>query len=413
MLKVEINSAGITPAFRPTNILTPELEVPLNNVRLLDTYLDTRSILAFSVTSTVAKNMASETIKKKLLIAVVYGDEDLASKIIKFHPKLLLDTSATAIDPSGKKIQGQTPLQAAISAGDVDMVQRLKAVLQQNVQRGIKLSFDPESEIQRQIIAVYPDGIDSEEETQKVQAKKFKDSMLMDLFNKINIATPEQVEFELNNPGQDNADSLLNAALHNFRAQFTSTSNQERIFNIYYLLAAFELNDEQFNNFNGDFDSDDKWNRRRLFWRQVIGYIQRHLPACYLQAFAQGIYDIVKHQKKLKRSFKFIDEKDLYMCAVDGDLKLGYEYVAGNSGRQLVLRGFVGWGESEIISKFIADKKIRLKEFMNRGEDNKEVIRNSKAATRFTPCFNMMVTIAIAAAAAIAYNEVKKLRLSL
>jgi hypothetical protein len=54
-----------------------------------------------------------------LLSAVVSGNEYLARKIVKAHPELLLNASATVTDLSGKEIKGLTPLQAAMCAGDI------------------------------------------------------------------------------------------------------------------------------------------------------------------------------------------------------------------------------------------------------------------------------------------------------
>jgi hypothetical protein len=233
----------------------------------------------------------------------IEGWHTKARKIITSRPELLIDSSATVKDISGKEIEGLTPLQAAICAWDVDMVQMMEEVFYQKILSRVTLSVEPKIVIQGQFEAIYPNGdIDLVETAQKVQAQEFKTYKLNEIFAAINAATDEQVQAEKTNPGQ-HTDSQLNAALHNFRQQFAATSNGERIFNPFYLLKAFELYDEQFDNFTGNDQS--KWNRRNLFWCQIIGYIQRHLPACYLQAFAQGIYYIVENNEKLQRNFKF------------------------------------------------------------------------------------------------------------
>ena len=337
-----------------------------------------RSIVAFSEASRAAQRMSSDVRKKHALkslwTAMVGGNEDLVRKIVTSRPELLLDLSAIVTDISGKEIKELTPLQAAICAGDVDMVQAIKEVLHQKLQRGVTLSFEPELEMQRQFKLIYPNGVDSEETEQQVKAQEFKTSMLNHIFTAINAATVVQVKFELNTPGINNTDSPLNTALHDFRKQFTATSNLEQIFNPFYLLNAFAMYDEQFDNFNGN--ENDKWDKRNLFWRQVVGYIQRHLPACYLQAFAQGIYSIVRDREKLRRDrdreklrrdFEFRYDKGFYMRAAVGDLNnLGYKYAASG----VAARPVSPYPDPRIsfsgraFSKIIADKKIRFGELI-------------------------------------------------
>lgn len=258
---------------------------------------------------------------KILLLAVVYGNEDLAKEIIISRPELLQDKSATATDPSGKEIENLTPLQAALCAGDDDMVRMMKEVV-------------PELDILSQFSEISAHRtIDEVKAEQKDKAQKFKTQVSENVFNlarifaEINAATDAEVQAELDAPGQ-HKDSQLNAALRNFRQQFDAISNQ-KIFSPYDLLAAFELYKEQFDNFGGNPDSQWQQNRRRLFWVQVIGYIQRHLPACYLQAFSQSLYYIIEHNKKLERNFEFQMDKGFYIRAHDGDLNnLGYKYAA-------------------------------------------------------------------------------------
>jgi hypothetical protein len=266
-----------------------------------------------------------KNVTESLLTAVAYGNEDLVRSIVTSNPELILDSSAIVIDISGKEIKELTPLQAAICAGDVGMVQMIKEVLHDKLQNGVKLSFDPDLEIQRQFEKVFPNGIIAVEMTQKFQAEKFKTSALNEIFSAINAATDEQIEFELDNPARKIPNSLLNTALNKFRAEFMARSIRDQIFNPFYLLAAFEFYGEQFDKFKCSNLRD--CNRRDLFWRQVIGYIQRHLSACYLQAFAQGIYPIVEKGEKLNRDFEYAHYKGSYMRADIRSLdRLGFEY---------------------------------------------------------------------------------------
>ena len=304
-------------------------EVVLTSIHFLENYLDAHSILAFSETCFTALRMSYKIILKELLSAVVCGNEYLVRKIVASRPELLLNPSAIVKDLSGKEIKNLTPLQAAICACDVDMVKAIKEILHQKLQSGVTLSFNPEFEMQSQFKIIYPNGVDSVETAQKVKAKEFKTSTLETIFDAINTATVVQVKFELETPGETNSDSKLNTALHNFREQFTTTSNLEQISNLFYLQNAFEFYDEKFDNFIGN--EKAKWYKRDLFWRQIIGYIQRHLPACIWQAYAsrQCIFNIVDDGVKLKRNFQF-----LFMCSSPPLDKLGYNFA-------------VGWGREE------------------------------------------------------------------
>lgn len=339
MLK-KTKGADTTPEGRPRKSRLERAEGTLESTGLLTQFLTTEELVQLSKASTTTRQMTADARKKqaleKLLSAVVCGNEALARKIVTSRPELLLDSSAIVTDLSGKEIKGLTPLHAAICAGDVDMVQMMQEVLQQKLQSGVQLGFEPEVEMQRQFTAIYPDAIDSAAAAQQATGESFKASDLRVIFDAINAAQDEEVQAELINPGQELPGSALNKALRDFRAQFTDLSNQEQIFNPFYLLKAFELYAEQFDDYNGNANSGDQWNRRMLFWRQIIGYMQRHLPACYLQAFAQGIYYIANGGEKLKRDFEFRHDKGFYMRPALGDLNnLGYRWApaAGRAGR--------------------------------------------------------------------------------
>lgn len=50
----------------------------------------------------------------------------------------------------------------------------------------------------------------------------------------------------------------------------------------------------------------DAWNLNQcsLFWRQVIGYLERLLPAVVAQAFCQGLYNLLENKEPPARAFK-------------------------------------------------------------------------------------------------------------
>lgn len=97
----------------------------------------------------------------------------------------------------------------------------------------------------------------------------------------------------------------------------------------------------------------------RICWQQIIGYIQRHLPACYSQAFAQGIYDIVDGKEQLKRDFEFRYNKRFYMRSGGGDLNnLGYKWAVGS--RYAFMCGVCGFGAPLFFKNYCEQKKSGL-----------------------------------------------------
>ncbi len=59
------------------------LEGKLPCTSLLGEYLDTRSLVAFSQTCKTAQRISYDALLKRLLIAVVFGDEKLAKKLLQ------------------------------------------------------------------------------------------------------------------------------------------------------------------------------------------------------------------------------------------------------------------------------------------------------------------------------------------
>lgn len=339
------------------------IEGIITNSNFLDSRSGAANILAFSATgqnvqyelSDVSKQQASHELIN-LLTAVAHGDEGSVKKIITSNPELLLNSSATVTDLSGKKIESLNSVEVAICACDVDMLWMMKQVL-------------PELDLCRQFMNIYPGGdIRSVEKAQEARAEEIKSSLLNDIFTAINIATPAEVRAELDNPGVINEASPLNAALHKFRKQFSETSNQDLIFNPFYMLSAFEFYNEKVGKVNGNLQ--DQWNKVDLLWRQVIGFVQRHLPACYLQAFAQGVYKIAYDGDKLQRKFEFLDDdKKFSMNSAAGEpfKGLGFDFGAlAGMGRRAGLRRDGLGDDRAVFEQLLLTKKSGLENLFTR-----------------------------------------------
>lgn len=353
----------------------------------------------------------------RLLRQTVYGNEFFVNVLLEVKPKLFLDKDAIVTDLSGKKIAGLTSLQAALCAGDMALVHMIIEVLYKKQREGVlDLSIEElQNEIRRQILEIYPNGVGAVEEIQYAQAEEFTKE-LEKIFKAINNVSPDYISSELDCPGRllntpahepsINARQRaviafsFNKMFHEFRESVDKIS-QERIFNPFLLLLAFMFYDRNFNEFN----REKAHNRRALFWRQIIGYMQRHLPANYWQEFARGIH---YSDEKLSRSFEFKNEKNRYMRAFENDIKagsgLGYKFAARGDGK-----GFGDGGAMSVelatsagsarYAKFLENKSIKIVE-LTFSDNYGKLVRDSKPAI-FAPYFKAFVKTAATVAASV------------
>lgn len=97
--------------------------------------------------------------------------------------------------------------------------------------------------------------------------------------------------------------SKLRAALIQFRKDHAlGVLVQPRMhYNYPTLIQAFEKLDQEWDNL----ENGDNYDKCDLVWRQVIGYLQRGLPAIDRFAFAQGLYDLVENKQPSKRTNRY------------------------------------------------------------------------------------------------------------
>ena len=213
---------------------------------------------------------------------------------MRSNPLLLLE-KAKVKDYSGRKIYGSA-LQLALGAEDVRYHDDEECMAEM-IQRYLSKLPKGEEIMAEQIAAQFPKGYEEQEkarETNDLQAlEKVIDAIAI---------------------SQNDAD--CEGALQAFRdyLQPHGTIKTGKHFNAQLLVKAFDLYDRNYYRFDGD-DS----RKNNLCWRKVIGYIQRFLPACYAQAFCQGIYSIVEGKEKLTRNLKFRDDKNVAFFPLDSD----------------------------------------------------------------------------------------------
>lgn len=230
--------------------------------------------------TTAAQRIHSDAVNP-ILQQVVYGEENRVEDTLEAiknnaaQLSALLSDTGTVKDYSDRTITGMTLLLAAAAAGDIDMCLMLK-------------NYMAPEEFATQLTEIFPEGIEAHESEQQRNTFNF-DAILA----AIRAANTRALDAALNKT--DNGSALCRA-LEKFRRQFTEISNNEKIFNPQHLLRAFEVYNALWNQCERD-GSDHDYQKRDLFWRQIIGFCQRFMPACYAQAFSQGLYYLVKEDQ--------------------------------------------------------------------------------------------------------------------
>ena len=247
-----------------------------------------------------------------LLQHVVRGEETEAESLLQIDPELLLE-SGIVRDYSNRIIFG-TALQIAAGAEDVRYQQNEKCMAEM-IQRYWKRLSKGDVKIATQIQKQYPEGYAIQEETRIVNDSEALHKVIDAIAN---AALGDDCE----------------AALQAFRKylQPNVVFKTGRHFNTYLLIQAFKLYDDNYSRFGG-WDSE----KNNLCWRKVIGYIQRFLPACYAQAFCQGIHYIVEEDEPLSRCLRFRDNNKAVFFPLDSDprFRLGYDFAVDEYGRAL------------------------------------------------------------------------------
>ncbi|HSW69928.1 MAG TPA: hypothetical protein VLI69_07265 [Gammaproteobacteria bacterium] len=217
---------------------------------------------------------------------VVYGKEEGALQMLRGNHRLV-EEKATVVDYSGREVDNATPFQAALRAGDDIMAYKIKIIYLEHNPR------DGQAVLNAQFNEVFPDGCIAHLETQTTSANNFERNYLNPLVDAITNASDADLQAALNK--RDNG-SALSRALTVFKNEFDALSRREKVFNPCHLQKVFAKYDKKFNAW---YHPD--WSRLDLFWRQVIGWEERYLPANYAQQFCVGL----TKYGSLPRKFKF------------------------------------------------------------------------------------------------------------
>lgn len=248
-----------------------------------------------------------------LLQAVVYAQYDKVKKILDDAAQkslLLLEKLLTIpmeiVDYSGRHLYGNA-LQLALGAGDVSRSQYPNEGMAELIMGNYKQLPNGESLKQAHI----------------------------DEFAKHAEISPEQNAKDINvveKVFQDIADAKTSdeeeKALQVLRDYLKLDPNElitGKHFNHNMLIKAYELYEKYYVQFGG-WDSP----KNNLAWRNVIGYLQRFLPACDAQVMAQGLWGVAENGDPLRRSLEFRYDRGVFVFPLPvGASGLGYEYAGG------------------------------------------------------------------------------------
>ncbi|HFD2276158.1 TPA: hypothetical protein ACF2P2_002989, partial [Legionella pneumophila] len=246
-----------------------------------------------------------------LLHHVAFGELEQVKGMLEKNPRLLLE-AGNVEDPAGNTIVRVTPYECALGAGDDEMAGMMDEYFKK---------FEGGDKARLKQYARFKTGIE-----QMLDEKNAFDfgPLLQIIIESKNEDVTAALNLDFNHH------SPLQHVLEDFRKHFLPREIHRGMhFNYATLLKAFEVYDKAFDTLIKAGRSYDKCD---LFWRQVIGYIQRGLPACDRQAFAQGIFYINEKKEKLQRhfNFRFVGCSFPITSAVDSCSGLGYEYGVGH-----------------------------------------------------------------------------------
>ena len=263
-----------------------KLHSNLNSQILLK--LESPGLISFSETCHAFRKLTQPERGKRelesasyLLEAVVLGKKADVEKTLKKNPALLINTKGITKEYSGKITKGLSPFQAALCGDDDDMALMMKPYFDK-IENGQAIMVE-------QFDAIFPNGLEAHREAQKKAAfdcSEIIEAILDAPIEDVQSALTKQ--FDINKP--------LYKKIDDFRQQFSKVSLNEKAFNLYHYLKAEEQYREAYN-------QTDSWGRRDLIWRQVVGWTQRFFSAYWGQAFAQGVYYLVKENEALNRHF--------------------------------------------------------------------------------------------------------------
>jgi hypothetical protein len=326
-------------------------EIPNEVIKIMLERLGVGAICNFAKTSRRFFSLFSEErrlislLLNKFLLHVVRGEQEEAESLVQIFPELLL-LKGKVTDYSGREIEG-TALQIALGAEDVRYHEN-EVCMVEMLEKYFKKIPNDEAEKIKQIKEQFPPG------WEKIEAERHKNDMQ---------ALHQVVEAIAKAPEGDECEEAIQA-FRNYLAPKRVIKTGKH-FNTQLLVEAFKLYHNkkrgyQFGGYNG--------HKNELFWRKVIGYIERYVPANLAQALCQDPQYIVEHKKKLRRSLKFRyyhARGSFYPLDSDNYTRLGYRCaVDGGVDGDCCPIGY--WG-GQAVAIYVNQKTLTLQNFVPQG----------------------------------------------
>ena len=241
----------------------------------------------------------------KLLRHIACGNLVAAKAMLEVDPRLVLQAGCTET-PSGLKLLHTTPLECALGAGDPEMAKMIEPYFDAKQIKGGAMVRDEQYAHYRQLI----------EDMLNPEKNPPYDFTL--LIEALMAATEEDMSAALNHDTTHN--SVLRAVLEQFRKDFAPGSITSGMhFNYQHLLRAYEVYGSNWEDLSKSVGNGyGRYGKLQLFSSQIIGFIQRSLPAIDRMAYAQSLYNVAKNEAEIKR-----DLADNHSLS-----GLGFEYYA-------------------------------------------------------------------------------------
>ncbi|MBA3660283.1 MAG: hypothetical protein H0W64_00985 [Gammaproteobacteria bacterium] len=282
---------------------------------------------------------------QRLATAIIQGQKNEVVKLLKngFDRNLLLK-KVLVKDYSGRKIQG-TPLQLALGAEDLNNAKQPE--IAEVVKRALLEMPGGYTEFTAQVREQFPAGWEEKENIRVVKDKR----AVTKVFNCILHASPAGDEYK-------DLERICGVPLQEFRNYLEpkKTIKTGKHFNIQILLDGILL-------LGNNYDALGGWNsvKGNVYYRKVIGYIERFVPANYAQALSEEL--IVNGE--MKRRFELLDnyghQVSFYPLDLDATYRLGYDFgVEGGYTHQYLPP--LSFGSSFI--NLIKSKQVELKHWV-------------------------------------------------
>ena len=244
---------------------------------------------------------------KKLLRLVLSRKIDQARKIIAAHPEVLL-IPETVKDYAGRTVTA-TAFQAALGAEDEEIWHMIEPYFN-FLSEGEKIK-------RQQIKQQFPNAIQS--------------TSTYDFNALVNAIT---------------TDTNIKEALQQFREDFQPGHiTQGKHFDIRNLIKAYETLNLNY----------DRWNtiQRSEFWVNVIGFLQRLIPACYANAYCHGF------EKSAENSLTACFDHENSFYPLSEDRGLGFDFAIASHGHQTKFK-IISYREWEPLEELYKQKNTEL-----------------------------------------------------